>query len=340
MDEKGAGHITTTAASVIGDATNTKARMGICTSNSPSTTSKKTVGGMSSSSGIFAPTNKSLIPPSGMGGTAKSAGCLCAAATTSSRKRKRDLLLRHSATGVRNATFSSSVSPSLLSDSALTGGDNDSDVKLRRETVPETPLPVLLLRAVFSQSERGKEILMRNDEVADDSNGNYNQHPKHRPTQEFVDAYDVDVANAIRKGDVAVLRSMLRDEGRSFDASNRFGESLIHMACRRAGPDVVAFMVHEAECTVDVRDDFGRTPVHDALWTPKPNFEVMDALLRVCPLELLLAEDVRGHTPFHYARKEHWGDWTQYLRSRSKLIMQRLDVAPSSASTKTATATT
>lgn len=96
------------------------------------------------------------------------------------------------------------------------------------------------------------------------------------------------------------------------------------MACRKGDVDMVKFLINEAHVEVDVHDDFGRTPFHDALWTKTPNFATMDVLLEsVSPL-LLLMQDVRCHTPFHYARREHWNDWVVFLKERSRLIGERL----------------
>jgi hypothetical protein len=50
----------------------------------------------------------------------------------------------------------------------------------------------------------------------------------------------------------------------------------------------------------------------------------MDELLRIVPPDMLLVEDIRGHTPFHYARKEHWEQWTDFLRTRSHVLLNRL----------------
>ena len=55
-----------------------------------------------------------------------------------------------------------------------------------------------------------------------------------------------------------------------------------------------------------------------------PNFDVMDTLLQAIPADLLLSEDVRGHTPFHYARKDHWEKWLRFLQEREELLLGRL----------------
>lgn len=142
-----------------------------------------------------------------------------------------------------------------------------------------------------------------------------------KPTKEEMDAYDNCLVDAVRARDINALRKLHKD-GRSFNASNRYGESVIHMACRRGQTDVVTFLVDEAKVRVNVRDDFGRTPFHDACWTAKPNFDLMDVLLKSVEPEMLLAEDIRGHTPFDYARKEHWNAWIDFIRKREDTLIK------------------
>jgi hypothetical protein len=177
----------------------------------------------------------------------------------------------------------------------------------------DDPSPVKYLKNLFNETDKGRELIL-----------NPRRRPFIKPSQDFTDSFDLEVVRAIRGEDMIKLRSML-DEGKSFDASNSFGESLLHMACRRGCLEVVNFLVYEAQVKVDVRDDFERNPLHDALWTTMPNFGVMDALLKQIPPEMLLTEDVRGHTPFHYARKEHWDDWVIFLRARNDFLLQRLN---------------
>lgn len=85
---------------------------------------------------------------------------------------------------------------------------------------------------------------------------------------------------------------------------------------------MVQFLVEEANCSLWVRDDYGRTAMHDAAWSPKPNMELMDYLLQKVP-ELLLMSDVRGHTPFVYVRKEHWKEWIVFLQERQDKLRLR-----------------
>uniref|UniRef100_A0A7S2IC66 Uncharacterized protein n=1 Tax=Helicotheca tamesis TaxID=374047 RepID=A0A7S2IC66_9STRA len=136
-------------------------------------------------------------------------------------------------------------------------------------------------------------------------------------TEEQMETY-AQAAEAVRSKNFDALRKM-HEEGLSLQCSNRFGESLIHMACRRGLTDVVAFLISDAGVSIRVRDDYGRTPLHDACWTCEPNLELMDLLIKECP-DLLLIEDKRGHNPFDYVRKEHWGIWNRFLEQRMDLL--------------------
>lgn len=139
------------------------------------------------------------------------------------------------------------------------------------------------------------------------------------PTDEQIALYDMDVITALRDQNIELLRTM-HTSGRSLQCCNRFGESLIHMACRRGFLDVVSFMVEEADVSLSVRDDYGRTPMHDACWAPVPNFALMELLLQKAPEQLFLA-DVRGHTPFSYVRKHDWKEWKTFLSVHESILL-------------------
>ena len=139
-------------------------------------------------------------------------------------------------------------------------------------------------------------------------------------TEEQIKAYDVQVIQAVRSQDIDQLRNMHK-AGRQLQCANKFGESLIHMACRRGFVDVVRFLVDEAGVSVRVRDDYGRTALHDACWTSEPNEELVEYLIRQCP-ELLLMSDKRGNAPFEYVRREHWGQWLKFVLENEELFVK------------------
>jgi hypothetical protein len=137
-------------------------------------------------------------------------------------------------------------------------------------------------------------------------------------SEDELNGYNSEVLNAIRNQDIAKLKE-LHESGRPLNCSNTFGESLIHMACRRGFFDVVSFLVHEAKVPVQVRDDYGRTILHDAAWTCEPDFQLVELILTECP-DLLYMRDRRGDTPLAYARKSHWPAWNKFLSENVHLI--------------------
>lgn len=137
------------------------------------------------------------------------------------------------------------------------------------------------------------------------------------------EGYTMEVVGAVRNNDIAALRHML-ENGQSFDVCNTNGEYLIHLACRRSQPETVEFLVKEAKVRSNVRDNMGRTILHDVCWKSSPDVQMMSAVLKLTRPELLLAADIRGHTPFDFARKQHWAQWVDFLLENQDEIQQRL----------------
>jgi hypothetical protein len=135
--------------------------------------------------------------------------------------------------------------------------------------------------------------------------------------------YDMETAQAIRNKDVPKLRELL-EEGKCFDACNRNGETLLHLACRRGDLKTVKFLLEEACVQADVCDGMGRTILHDVCWRPTPDLELMTTLIHTLLPVTLIAQDRRGHAPFDYARREHWGVWMDFLRENQCLIERRV----------------
>lgn len=145
----------------------------------------------------------------------------------------------------------------------------------------------------------------------------------HNYTDKEIEAYQANVTSAIRSRDIERVQR-LNSEGQIFQCSNRFGESIMHMACRQGCFEIVKFLVEDAKVTIRLRDDYGRTPLHDAFWSVKPNFDIVNLLLGKCP-SLLFVCDKRGHTPLQYARVEHTLSWAEFLKERQTLIQQGID---------------
>jgi hypothetical protein len=131
------------------------------------------------------------------------------------------------------------------------------------------------------------------------------------PTADEIESYQSDIIQAVRSQDIPRLR-FLKEQGRPLKCSNQFGESLLHLACRRGFLDVVTYLVDEAGVPLQVRDDYGRTPLHDALWSAEPNVELVGILVSRCP-DLLYIKDRRGNTPLSFVRRQHWNTWNKFL---------------------------
>lgn len=140
------------------------------------------------------------------------------------------------------------------------------------------------------------------------------------PTEEEIAAYSNDAIAAVRTSDIDALRRIYYTQGQTLRCCNRFGESLLHVACRRSNIDVVSFLLNEANVSPRIKDDYGRTPLHDACWRGNPEYDIVELLLSVEP-RLAFVSDVRGHKPFNYARREHWGAWKDFLDQKRDLIL-------------------
>jgi Ankyrin repeats (many copies) len=238
------------------------------------------------------------------------------------RKRSHARSTAGSAAMKKTAKTSRSSSPSSSTSSTIQtstkGATTSSASSSVKNPPPIEPSPVKFLYKLFGTSEQGRRII---------SKRSLSSPPLltwEKPSQEALDAYDLSVVQAIREGNIDALRKMLQ-EGKSMNACNKFGESILSMACRRGHVETVKFLVTEANVKINMRDDFGRLPYHDTCWTAVPNEKVMDILLTVSSPELLIEKDVRGHTPFHYARREHWDDWVKFLEGRSDKLLKALE---------------
>lgn len=172
------------------------------------------------------------------------------------------------------------------------------------------------------------------------------------PTQQMIDSFKVEIATAVRQNDIEQLRKLLlcnnntkndNDENevksssndtakpKLYHCCNKFGESLIHMACRRGHMEMVRFLIDELKAPLLVKDDFGRTPLHDTFWTPQPHYELVKYIISKKP-ELLCVPDVRGHLPLNYAPKRHWNDWNTFFQKHHMMLRPTTTTETSSSS--------
>lgn len=137
-----------------------------------------------------------------------------------------------------------------------------------------------------------------------------------KPNESQVAAYNMELVRAIRSSKLERLLE-LQHQGASMDACNRFGESVLHMACRRGANSILTFLLNQG-LPVNVSDDFGRTPLHDACWTAAANFDIVAQLLnknRYLPI----VSDARGALPLAYIHEDYWAVWCQFLHGRKHI---------------------
>jgi hypothetical protein len=80
--------------------------------------------------------------------------------------------------------------------------------------------------------------------------------------------------------------------------------------------------------SLEICDDYGRTPLHDACWAGNPAFEVVDLIMtdgREETHHLFNMVDNRGSTPLSYIRKEHWAKWMEFLQSKKDIYWPIVD---------------
>ncbi len=143
-----------------------------------------------------------------------------------------------------------------------------------------------------------------------------------RMTDENIEAYTKETLKAVRTKDIDKLQQYL-SQGKNLQCCNKFGESIISMACREGSMDVVDFLLNEADVSIQICDDFGRTPLHNACWASEPNFDLVSVLIRKCA-DLCIICDKRGHTPLDYVQKGHYENWSSFLLNNKDVILPTL----------------
>lgn len=147
-------------------------------------------------------------------------------------------------------------------------------------------------------------------------------------TPDRISAYNRDLLATVRQRDIVKLQR-LHEEGKVKNACNPFGESVLHLACRKGLTEVVEFLCAKPEgprLSLFVHDDYGRTVMHDACWTVRPQWPLVEFLLEHCP-QLLACSDVRGHIPLDYVPKSDWQLWIDFLVERQDKMKEWMMVA-------------
>jgi hypothetical protein len=126
---------------------------------------------------------------------------------------------------------------------------------------------------------------------------------------------------AVRNNDLSMLRFAHKHK-QNLQCCNRFGETIMHVAARRGHTEVLQFLHQKAGVSVRVVCEMGRTPLHEACWTNKPDFKAIELLLQDCP-DFLFVTDQRGFSPLDFIPKEAHEEWNDFLRAHPDLIKPR-----------------
>jgi ankyrin repeat protein len=144
-----------------------------------------------------------------------------------------------------------------------------------------------------------------------------------RPTPLQQASYGSRVSQAVRASDGILLRRLL-DAGLSPNPCNSYGESLVHMVCRRGDHKTLRILL-ESGCSLQVTDDYGRTPLHDACWRVEPSFEAVQLILD-SDKYLLHLLDCRGAAPLSYVKPENYEKWIEFLKTKLERFWPMRDI--------------
>ena len=142
-------------------------------------------------------------------------------------------------------------------------------------------------------------------------------------------SYGTLVGRVIRQSDRVGLEKLLKFI--SPNACNKFGESIVHSVCRRGDVQLLQTLL-SAGATVQVSDDYGRTPLHDACWqsSQEPCLITFQTILEY-DKDLIRVKDIRGATPLMYVRKDNHKKWIEFLSNTMDVFW------PAAAATTTTT---
>jgi len=183
----------------------------------------------------------------------------------------------------------------------------------RRRTSTETLIPVLSPCTYLTIALKNKKVKSRVDSFS------LEQALYFEPYEES--NIDIELLKALRGDDLEKLRSLMNDKEKRYDihARNKFGENLVHMACRMAlSLNVLRFLVEDAKVNMNVRDRFGRTPLHNACMSINPNFDNIAYIFNYAP-KLTVFEDDKSKIPFELIPQRCFSRWTRFLSEKSHL---------------------
>lgn len=203
--------------------------------------------------------------------------------------------------------------PELHQSASLSSSSCEASEEESAPSTPSTPIPPPIDTSNLSPQDYLDYLLESRGYYSTQRYETLNTAYSNQPTALQQASYHLHLIDLVRKRDLEAFSEIVHC-GISLNPCNTYGESLVHTICRLGDAAILKILV-KAGASMQVSDDFGRTPLHDACWTTQPNFRVIDILLQ-CDRRLLFLMDARGTTPLAYSRKESWPIWIKYLDAR------------------------
>lgn len=188
------------------------------------------------------------------------------------------------------------------------------------EALPRPPL--LVSHEISPQTYLGSTVLARgysNQQFHALDTAYYNE-----PTPFQRASFGEYFVGVVRGGNVSALHKCLV-AGLCPNASNAHGETVLHLVCRASLKEGFRLLMSFG-ADVQVADNCGRTPLHEACWAHKPCFEIIEDILKV-DKRMLFVTDSLGATPLAYVRRENWTPFTRFLMSQKDKLWPDRDVA-------------
>jgi hypothetical protein len=145
-----------------------------------------------------------------------------------------------------------------------------------------------------------------------------------KPTELQKASYHIHLIGLARSEDEEGFRAVMA-AGISPNPCNQHGESLVHTIARKGSHGLLKIML-ECGTSVQVSDDYGRTPLHDACWASSPSFETVKLILKR-DMRMLHMTDARDAVPLSYVHKEDWKTWIEFLDAHKDELWPRRDVS-------------
>ena len=73
--------------------------------------------------------------------------------------------------------------------------------------------------------------------------------------------------------------------------------------------EIIDFLIEDAQVKLNVRDKFGRTPLHNACMSSLPNFDNIEYVISREP-RMIFYEDDNGNIPFDLIPQRCYERWT------------------------------